>query len=341
LRQQRIIKFESIVWVPIALILILTLGTLGFVLIEDSGLLDALYMTVITISTVGYGEVVELSPAGRVFTIGLIMLAVGTVMFGFGVLTHYVVEGELNQIFGRRRVEKRVRKMEGHYIICGYGRIGKRVCAELEKTETKFTIIEKNPDEAEQAESEGYTCIRGSATEEETLLKAGIKRAAGLVATLATDADNVFAVLTAREMNPNLYIIARVLDEGSEGKLYRAGAHHVVAPYRLGGMRIANAILRPAVVELLDLAVFDKEHNLQMEQIYIPPASWIVGKNLIQSQLRSKYGFVVIGIRKKGKQLIFNPDPELVIEAEDMLVIVGERDDLSRFQKALGTGEQD
>ncbi len=338
--RERRIEAAHIIWVPIALVLLTTLGTLGFVIIENVNILDALYMTVITISTVGYGEVIDLSHAGRIFAMLLIALAVGTVMFGFGVLAHYVVEGELAKLFGGRRLERKVARMEGHYIICGFGRIGRWVCLDLEKAQVKFVVVERDKDALLRAMGEGYICISGDATEEETLRKAGIERAAGLVATLASDADNVFTILSAKEMNPNLYIIARALEEGAEEKLYRAGAHRVVSPYRLGGMRIANAIVRPAVVELLDLAVFDKEHNLQMEQIHIPAGSWIVGKSLVESQLRSRYGFVVIGVRKEGGRLIFNPEPTMRIEADDMLVVVGDREDLTRFQKALVLGEQ-
>ena len=328
-------KINRITFLPVAFVSLIILGTLGYVVIEHVSLLNALYMTIITMSTVGYKEVVELSPAGKIFTISFIISAMITVFVGFGLLTYYLLEGELTRSFEKRRTEKRIAKMEGHYIICGYGRIGKWICHELARNGAKFVVVEKEPCEVESAGDEGLVCTHGDATEEEILRKAGVERAKGLVAALASDADNIFAILTARELNPNLFIIARAIEESAETKLYRAGANRVFSPYRIEGLRIANAILRPTVYELLERVMFDEKQKKQAEQVYIPVDSWIVGKTIMESQLRSEYGFIVIGTRKKDGELIFNPTPEHKIEAGDQLVVIGELGELDKFRKTL------
>ena len=313
-------------------VFLLAAGTLGYMFLEGWPPLDSLYMTVTTVSTVGFREVGEMDARGKAFTILLIGLGLTVLWLGLGTLTHAVVQGELTKSFGRRKVERKIGALSGHYVICGYGRCGSVVCEELARHGVPFVVVEKDPALAAALVERGYLLVQDDATEEAALERAGVRRAAGLVTSVSSDADNVFIILTAREMNRGLFIIARAIDGRAESKLLRAGANRVVMPYLIGGRRMANAIIRPAVVELLDLAVLDPERNIQMEQLVIPEASPIAGKSLKESALRTKYGLVVIGIRRPAGDLLFNPSADEVVRPGDLIIVIGDMANLRQLQ---------
>jgi len=236
------------------LILLITLGTAGYMGLEGWRWLDAFYMTVITLSTVGFREVHDLSDAGRFFTIFLIFFGVSVIGYTVGTLAQIMFEGQIQRVIGRKKLEKKIEALKDHYIICGYGRIGALICKEFAARPLSFVVVEKNPLIIEKLEQDDYPFLRGDATDDDTLLKAGIKRAKGLISVVTSDTENVYITLTARGLNPELYILARSGEEGSEIKLKRAGANKVVSPYLIGGSRMAQAILRPNVVDFIEIA---------------------------------------------------------------------------------------
>jgi len=244
------------------IIIVIAFGTAGYQLIEGWNFLDALYMTIITLTTVGYREVHELSSRGMIFTIVLLMVGVGTFLYALSAGAKIILEGELQELFGRKRLEKKIKELKGHYIVCGYGRMGKIICRELKAKNVPFVAIERNGDFLNNR-LDDFLGISGDATNDDILREAGIERAKGLISVLPNDALNLYVVLSARELNPDLHIVARAGEEGSENKLLRAGADKVVSPYHIGGLRIAHTILRPAVVDFIEFAT--KTGNLELQ----------------------------------------------------------------------------
>ncbi|MBW2451372.1 MAG: NAD-binding protein, partial [Deltaproteobacteria bacterium] len=238
----------------ITLISVIAMGTFGYALIEDWDLFDSLYMTVITLATVGFKEVHELSPEGMLFTIILIISGTGIIAYALSSLIQIMVEGQIYNILGRRKLETRLNQLHDHYIVCGYGRIGHMICKELQARPVPFVIVEKDPLLTDRLNRDGYLYVVGDATDDDTLLTAGIHRAKGLITAVTSDTDNVYITLTARGLNPSLFILARAGEEGSEKKLLRAGASKVISPYTIGANRMAQAILRPSVVDFIEIA---------------------------------------------------------------------------------------
>ncbi|GAB4258693.1 MAG: potassium channel protein [Deferrisomatales bacterium] len=310
---------------------ILVSGTLGYRWIEGWPWEDSLYMVVITLSTVGYGEIHELGPEGRLFTMFLVVAGVGLVTYAVGTITRMVVEGELQTLLGRRRAMSKIRKLKDHYILCGFGRIGSLVAREFERRPLPFVIVEKDENKVVRI-PERYPVVVGDATEEEVLIQAGIERARGLVTVLHSDAENLFVTLTARDLNPDLFIIARYEEERSEAKLLRAGADKVISPYIIGGTRMAMAVLRPAVIDFIDLATQSESLGLQMEEVLLTDGSPLVGVALVDSRIRSALDIIVVAIKKKSGQMSFNPSASTVLEAEDRLIAIGEREQLRRLE---------
>ena len=318
----------------VLLVLIIGLGTFGYMLIEDWKVLDALYMTVITLATVGFREVHQLTPLGQVFTVVLIIFGVGGVIYTIGTLAQLLIEGELQELLGRRKMEKQLQKIRDHYIICGYGRVGKQVCREFRQRRVPFVVVEKDPALLEELTCEGIIYLQGDSTEDHTLIEAGIERAKGLVLTIASEADNVFVTLTARHLNPDLFITARADSPSAEKKIYRAGANKVVSPYIIGGNRMAIATLQPYVGDFLRLGELDKDTGLTIEEVQIAPGSPIAGKTLKDSALREETGFNLIGIKKTTKEVLFNPPPDTMIQPGDILIIFGEVRKLEMLEKS-------
>ena len=314
---------------------IVIFGTAGYMLIEDWKLFDALYMTVITISTVGFSEVHQISQVGRLFTILLVFFGVGFSLYIAAAVVQFMVEGRIRLILGRRRLEKKISRIKNHYIICGYGRIGRVVCRNLKRKPFELVVIEKNPELISVMDADGVLYISGDAADEENLLKAGIKRAKGLIAALASDADNVFLVLTARQLDPDLLIIARGSQEESKSKLRAAGANTVESPYDIGAASMANRIIRPTVTSFLDLAFAHKRKDIQMEEIPVSASSDLVNVMLKDTGIRQKYNLIIIAIKKPGKSMLFNPSFEAIIEMGDTIIAVGEEINLQKLQHIL------
>ncbi len=313
---------KKIILAAALLVLVISFGTAGYMVIEDWTFIDSLYMTIITLASVGYKEVHVLSPAGMVFTIVLIIGGVGTVLYALNAGAKMLLEGELRQVFWRRRLEKKIRELKDHYIVCGYGRMGKIICRELHEKHMKFVVVEKMPEVI--TNDEDLLIFPGDATKDEVLRELGIERAKGLISVLPTDAENLFVVLSARVLNPKLTIVARAGEEGSEQKLLRAGADKVVSPYQIGGLRIAHTVLKPAVVDFIEFATKSGNIDLQMEEVSIGEHSRLVGKTLDESGIGRELGIIIVAIRKPNGEMMFNPTFRSAITGGDMLIALGE-----------------
>jgi len=309
-------------------------GTLGFILLERMAPLDALYMTIITLSTVGFREVAPLHPYGKIFVILLIVFGVALAGFTASVIGQLVVEGEFKEIFGRRKMENKIRKMSGHYIIVGYGRVGRQVAQEFKKRQVSFVVIEKRDEGAGRLFSEGLLFIQGEAADDEVLRRAGIESAKTLISTLPDEAQNVYLTLTARDINKDLNIIARADFEDGEKKLLRAGANHVVSPHVLGGQRMAMASLRPNVVDFMHTTALG-EGGLSIEEVVIPENCRLEGKTLVESHLKQEYGVTIIGIKKAHGRMTIAPSLETILNESDILVLLGPTEGLERLSRAL------
>jgi voltage-gated potassium channel len=320
---------------------LLLIGTIGYVVIEEWSLLDAFYMTVITVSTVGFKEVMLLSPAGQLFTIILIIVGVGFIAYSAGSIVQFMVEGQLRSILGRKKVEKKISSLRGHYIICGYGRIGTHICHELDAKPVPFVVVEHDPQRCERLYREGVLHVEGDATQDETLIKAGILHAKGLVTAVTSDTANVYITLTARGLSPDLFILSRASEEGVEMKLRRAGANKVISPYVMGASRMAQAILRPSVVDFIEIATAGKNIELQIEESRVAADSGLVDKTLITSGIRKDFGVIIVGIKKEDGQMNFNPEPSTRIAGGDILITLGEPASIERLEhlaSSKGTG---
>jgi len=316
--------------------LILLGGCLGYMAIEGWNIPDALYMTVTTLTTVGFGEVHPLSPRGRIFTIFLILFGVGFFLYFLGSITGMVIQGTLKDVYGRRKLDKQISHITGHYIICGFGRIGRTVTQLLKEKPIEVVVIEKNPDCIPLFQEKNLLYVLGEATSEEHLLKAGIARAKGLVSAASSDADNVYITLTARGINPDLFILARAAEESSIKNLIRAGADKVISPYDIGARRMANTIMRPTVIDFIELAVHNRNLDLQMEELVIEKQSRIKNVTLLESNIRKDYNLIIVAIKKKSGEMIFNPSPQTKLQEGDTLVALGARENLILLEKQLG-----
>ena len=307
------------------------LGSLGYVWIEEWNYFDALWMTVITLTTVGYSEVRPLTQVGRAYSMFLMLAGIGVMFYIITGLARIIVEGEIRQALGKRKLQRTIKKLRDHYIICGYGRIGEIIARQLKERHIPFVVVENQPDLVLDLEELGYNILVGDATKEEILLEAGIERAKGLVAVVSSDANNVFIVLTARSLNPGIFILARAAEPGSRQKLLRAGADRVESPYELGGRKMAQTILRPNVVTFLDLAM-KEEVDLSMEEIPVAVTSTLVGMALKDSGIRQKLNTIIISIKRANGDMIFNPSPGTQIDAGDTLIALGVRQNLEALE---------
>jgi len=304
-------------------------GSIGYVLIEDWNIFDSLYMTIITLSTTGYQEVMPMSQPGRIFTMFLIIAGISVLFYALSNLNVALFE---RNIFRDRKMQKRIQNLSNHYIICGFGKIGKKIAQELYRRNKPFVIIELNESQLLDIPDQ-YLYMQTDATEDHNLIKAGIERAIGLIAVLGSDAQNVFTTLSARGLNGQLKIIARADEENSREKLLKAGANRAILPYEIGGYRIVQAMLRPVVVDYMDELVSRSEIGLEMEEIKIDEASKIVNTTIASSKIRSELNVIIIGIYRRGKDWIYNPKSDVKFETDDILIVIGEMNDLTKLQK--------
>jgi voltage-gated potassium channel len=309
-------------------------GTAGYMIIEGASFLDALFMTVITLTTIGYSEHVPLSKTGMVFTMILAISGVGFFFYIFSIIGDIIAASTL-QIFSGKRMEGQIAKLKDHCILCGFGRVGKHVY-EFLSPELPVVVIEKDPEKIEELQSKNILHIQGDATLEETLLKAGIERAKYLVATLGEDALNLYVVITARGLNPDIYIVSRANEHGVEKKLYQVGANRVFSLYHTGARKIALSVLKPNVVDFIDVAYPEVLSDLEIEEVKISEASSLVGKNIEQSQIRPKLNVVILAIRRKTGEMLFNPEPSTLIQDGDILIVFGERRKLDLLSDVAG-----
>jgi voltage-gated potassium channel len=317
------------------IVILFVVGTVGYMVVEGASFLDGLYMTVITLASVGYREVVPLSAQGKIFTIGLITLGVGTVSFTIFTIGGIVVEGQVRKILGRRHLERQIKALNNHYIVCGFGRMGRVLVQQLAREEVPFVVIENNEEKLKLVAATDHLHVVGDATTEDVLEAANIRKARGLVTTVASDADNLFITLSARGLNPEMFIMARAFDERSEGKLLRAGANRVVDPYRIGGMRLAHAILRPAVVEFMEFATHRAHLELEMEELRVMEGSQLSGVSLKDSQIRTRFGLMIIAVKRIDGSMLFNPPSDTVMDEGDVLIAIGKPDDLKELEIVL------
>jgi len=311
------------------------IGTTGYMIIEGWSLLDAVYMTVITLTTVGYREVHAVSDFGKIYTILLILSGVTFFLYVAGAVVQFMVEGRIRIILGRRSLEKKIDRLKDHYIVCGYGRIGRVLCKRLKSRPIDVVVIENDRDLIPVMDEDKMLYISGDASNEINLNKAGIKRAKGLIAALATDTDNVFLVLTARQLSSDLYIIARSSQRESKSKLMAAGANKVESPYDMGAVGMAQRIIRPTVTSFLDLALAHGRKDIQMEEIPVGPSSSLANVVLKDSGIRQQFNLIIIAIKKSDDSMLFNPSFETVITGGDTVIAVGEAENLHKLEKIL------
>jgi voltage-gated potassium channel len=315
-----------------ALVGVLVVGTLGYVAFGFP-LLDAMYQTVTTVSTVGFREVHPLSTGGRVFTMGLILGGVGTALYSFTLLLEGVVEGQIQEVFGRKRMDRQIGRMDGHVIVCGFVRVGRNLAHYVTAAGQDIVVIEKDPERAGVAQGTVHV-VRGDATSDEILKEAGIDRARVLVTALNTDADNLFVTLTARSLREDLFIVARARVESSEPKLAQAGADRVVNPQGIGGARMAAFVLQPHVAEFVDVVMHDGSLEFRLEEVALPEGSPLAGLSLRETHIRDVTGALVLALRESGGEFTMNPPPETVLCAGQILIAIGTETQLKALAEA-------
>ncbi len=328
----KMLKMEVAVLIAVIAFL---LGTLGYMYIEKWNFLDSAYMTAITLSTVGYSEIHEQSDVGRMYTIFLIFTGVGYFLYLGSVVIAFVVDGEIKALLGRQRLDKKISKLKDHYIVCGYGRIGRVLCNFIREDTQNIVVIEKNEKLTNTLIQDKVHHLVGDASDEELLQKAGIGKARAMVAALATDTANVFLVLTARQLNPDIYILARASSPEVQKKLIVAGANRVESPYDIGAISMGLKLLRPTVSNFLDTAVSRKSDAIQIEEAFVPKGSSYAGKALKDSGIRQDFNLIIIAVKDAADHMDFAPHFETLIQVGDTLIVMGKTEDLQAFRNAL------
>src|SRR5947209_368678 len=322
--------------IGLLLLIVMAIGSAGYHYIEGWPWFDGFYMVVTTLTTIGYQEVHPLSHVGRVFNVFVILAGVSLLLLGIGALSQALLEFELQSFFGRRRMEREIGRLDGHYIICGMGRVGRSVARELARRPVPFVIIENAEPKLQRYSGENWLVVTGDATQEQTLRQAQIDHARGLIAATTTDAANLYIVLTARGLNPTLKIIARASEDGAEKHLLTAGADSVVSPYSFAGQRIAQSLLRPHVVSFLDTATTHLGIDLEIGEIQIASRSAFAGKTLESSRIRQERGVIVLAIKRR-EGMRFNPAPDERIQPDDFLIAMGEPAQLRRLEQTASS----
>ena len=318
-----------------AIVATLTAGTLGFTFIAHYPPFDAFYMALTTMTTVGYGEIHPLNHAGRVFNSFLIVFGVTTMFIAIGAMTQTIIEQELGNALEKRRNKRMIDKLKDHFIVCGFGRVGRGAASELQHAGVPFVVVDSNPERAERAMAAGMLAVAADSTRDETLLQLGIERARGLVAALSTDADNLFVLLSANGLNPRIYVAARAAEESAEAKMRRAGADAVFAPYSITGHRLAQSLLRPHVLQFLDFTTKDIGMDVSIEQVRVSESSEVVAKTLKDLQVSREFGVIVMAIRKSDGQMLFNPPADTAVQGGDFLIVMGPMHNLRALESLV------
>jgi voltage-gated potassium channel len=322
----------SLRYALMAVLASVALGTMGFHLLEGWTLSDSLYATIQTLTTVGYGDVAPRSPAGRIFAGFYMFIGVGAVLYVLTATVQSIVQSEMIATFGERRRQREMSKLHDHFIICGAGRVGARLIREMQRSNVAFAVIERDAQKVAHLIDSGAPVCVGDATLEETLREAGVERARGLAACLPDDADNVYAVLTARDLNHNLHIVARAVEEQAEPKLIKAGANRVVAPTITGSHRMAQALMKPAVADFMD-SITAENLDLSFEQMEVAPGSAYAGRKLRFTNILSELNIVIVAIRRRDNQMTFNPGGDAIIDAGDILIAIGRAESLMHMNE--------
>jgi voltage-gated potassium channel len=318
------------------LLIILVFGSTGYMFIEGTNLTDAIFMTVISITTVGFKEVVPLSQAGKIFTIFLIFGGVGFFLYVVSLITEAMIEGGLHTFLRRRRMEKQLDFLKDHYIVCGFGRIGKVISKILHESNKDFVIIENNPDEIDAIKDLGYPVLEGDSTNDDILNQAHVIDAKALIAVTSSDADNVYIILSARGLKSDIFILARSSGKkGAETKLLRAGANKVFSPYEIGARRMAQSLVRPTVIDFIDLTVHEGELGLRLEELQVSDSATFANKTLMDSGIRSEHDLIVVAIKRQKGEMLFNPSHKTEILPGDILVVLGEHENILGLEKKL------
>jgi voltage-gated potassium channel len=329
-------RWWTVGWRLLALLIVAVTaaGTVGYTVIEGYPVWDAFYMTIITITTVGYEEVHPLSHAGQAFTVVLLLTGVGTFFYAFTLFMTQLSEGDWTDRRQRKRLARMLDELIDHFIICGYGRMGEIIAREFARHNVPFVVIERSAERMHTAMEQGFVAVEADASNEDVLRRVHIDRARGLIAAVSTDAENVYAVLSARLLRPDLFIVGRAETDDARTKLKRAGADRVISPYHLGGVQLAQTALRPAVVDFVQLATSSENMDLNLEQVHIGAGSALAGTNLLDAGVRQRFGVVVVGIRRADGSMDFNPEPEMVMRAGDDLVVLGRATSLKALEAA-------
>ena len=327
---------RRILFAVAAVVVAIAFGAVGFYLIEGWSILDSLYVSAQTVTTVGYGDLTPATRNGRIFSTVFMLAGVGVVLYALTATVHAIVQSELLATFGQRRISRRMSRLRNHFIICGAGRVGSHLVRALLGSAETFIVIERDPQKVNELIELGVVVLVRDATLEESLREAGVEHARGLAACLPDDADNVYVVLTARDLNPQLHIVARAAEEQAEPKLIRAGANRVVAPTIIGGHRMAVALTKPAVDDFLGSITANKL-ELAFEQLEVDAGSSLIGKKLSETNIRSELDIVVVSIRRSDGKILFNPSGEATIQSGDILIAIGHAESLMKLA-ALAKG---
>ena len=318
------------------LLIIMLVGISGYMLLLDVSLIDALYMTVITISTVGYGEVGTMTDASKLFSIGIIFSGLTVVGYGATSIVSLFFEGELKDAWRKKRMEERIFNLDNHYIVCGAGAIGSTVIECLSNNAANFVVIEESEKRVEELDEIGILAVQGDATHEETLQKAGIEKAKGIICTLTTDAENVFVVLTARELNDNIYIISKAIEQSAHNKLLKAGANKTISPNEIGGQRMAALMVRPAIMSFLDIITHAGDLTLDLEEVMIPAHSTLVGQKLSEARIPDRTGLIVLALNKEGvEDFKFNPNSNEILNKGDTMIVLGTNEQVNKLKSIV------
>jgi voltage-gated potassium channel len=322
-------------FVSLAILATLVIGTAGFTVISGYPVFDAFYMTLTTMTTVGYGEIHPLDRAGRIFNSFLIIFGGSTILVGIGAMTQTIIELELGDALGRRRQKRMIDKLQNHFIVCGFGRVGHGAAKELQHSGVPFLVVDVRPERVEAAIAAGMLAVAADSTRDDTLRQAGVERARGLVAALATDADNLFVLLSAKGLNPRIYVAARAAEEGAEEKMKRAGADAVFAPYSITGHRLAQSMLRPHVVQFLDFTTNDIGMDVSIEQVRVSESSEAVSRTIKELDLSRALGVIVMAIRKSDGGMLFNPPADTPVGGGDYLIVMGQQENLRALENLV------